>query len=124
MRLLEHTEVASSVDVVVPEKMTKVRGPRVKVRTLTMSKHGEQASRSASSNKSDTPTRSRNVPPSLTSASTMDNDYPLHAISPTTTRPEHFRFKLEHASTVVSNLYILVCLLEAHESCCTTVGQK
>jgi hypothetical protein len=81
MRLLEHKEVASSVDVVVLGKMTKVRGPKVKVRTLTMSKHGEQASRSASSNKSNTPTRSRNVPPSLTSASTMDNHYPLHAIS-------------------------------------------
>jgi hypothetical protein len=78
---LEHKKVVFSVDVVVLEKMTKVRRPKVKVRTLTMSKHSEQASRSASSIKSNTPTCSRNVPPSLTSASTMDNDYPLHAIS-------------------------------------------
>jgi hypothetical protein len=51
------------------------------LRRLTMRKHGEQASRSGPPNNSNTPSYSRNVPPSLTSASTMDHHYPLHAIS-------------------------------------------
>jgi hypothetical protein len=80
-RLLEHKEVASNVDVVVLEKATKVRRPKMVLRRLTMRKHGEQASRSGPPNNSNTPSYSRNVPPSLTSASTMDHHYPLHAIS-------------------------------------------
>jgi len=77
----EHKVVASNVDVVVLEEITKVRRSKLVLRKLTMSKHGERASRSGSSNNSNTPTYSRNVPPSLTSASAMDHHYPLHAIS-------------------------------------------
>ena len=80
-RLLEHKEVASDVDFVVPEEKTNVRRSKMALRKLTMSKHGEQASRSGPPNNSNTPSYSRNVPPSLTSASTMDHHYPLHAIS-------------------------------------------
>lgn len=80
-RLPENKGVSSNVDAVALEKTTKVRWPKMMARMLTVSKQSEQASRPASSNKSHTPTHSRNVPPSLTSASTMDHHYPLHAIS-------------------------------------------
>ena len=38
--LLEHKEVASNLDVVVLEKATKVRRPKMVLRRLTMRKHG------------------------------------------------------------------------------------